>query len=232
MSKNEVIVINDVDVQFNLVNDEFSVNSRDIAKVFGKRHADVIRSIENMGRFEKLMTERKLSLSEYQDKSGKSNKSYQLDRDVFSKVAFGFTGKKADDWQWDFINVFNEMERLIRVDIKKLQEKDDQLKEKDDQLKEKKALIDKQAKLLLYIAPTINSWEINEKGEVKDTIIRAYARHNMAKDVDKKLESACRTKQVKDTVGDLTGQEDKPIRHLTETEKYLQLKGKAQKALF
>ena len=225
MSKNEVIVINDVDVQFNLVNDEFSVTSLDIAKVFEKQHTHVIRSIENMGRFEILKDQSKIGEIFYSDKYGRKQKVYQLNRDVFGFIVMGFTGKKAEDWKWDFINVFNEMERLIRVDIKKLQEKDDQLKEKE-------ALIEKQAKLLLYIAPTINSWEINERGEVKDTIIRAYARYNTARDVDKKLESACRTKQVKDTVGDLTGQEDKPIRHLTDTEKYLQLKGKTQKALF
>jgi Rha family phage regulatory protein len=121
--------INGVEVKFDISESGFSVSSRDIASVFEKRHADVIRAIENIDRFEKLMTKRKILLSEYRDKSGKSNKAYQLDRDVFSKVAFGFNGKKADDWQWAYIDAFNKMEAMLKepTDTKQLEERNEQL---------------------------------------------------------------------------------------------------------
>jgi len=124
MSKAEVVAINDVEVEFNMISDsKFSVSSVGIAKVFGKRHADVIRAIENIGRFEKLMNQRKIALVKYSDKKGEMRKAYQLDKDVFSKIVFGFTGKKADDWQWAYIDAFNKMEELLRTqttNLKKL----------------------------------------------------------------------------------------------------------------
>lgn len=39
---------------------------------------------------------------------------YIMNRDGFSLLAMGFTGKKALEWKLKYINAFNEMERQLR----------------------------------------------------------------------------------------------------------------------
>ena len=38
---------------------------------------------------------------------------YYLNRDGFSFVVMGFTGKKAAEWKWKYIQAFNQMEKLL-----------------------------------------------------------------------------------------------------------------------
>lgn len=90
-------------------------DSLQVAKKFGKRHADVIRTIENLIKndstqncvqcFEKVF---------YKDESGKKNKKYLMNRDGFTFLVMGFTGKKANEWKWQYIKAFNQMENFIR----------------------------------------------------------------------------------------------------------------------
>lgn len=55
-----------------------STTSLKISEVFGKRHDDVIKAIENHVA-EGDLTGRKIAASSYKDSSGKSNKFYILD---------------------------------------------------------------------------------------------------------------------------------------------------------
>lgn len=89
------------------------VSSRDIAETFGKRHADVLRDIENLNCSEKF-TERNFALSSYKDNSGKSNKEYLLTKDGFTIVVMGYTGEKAMRFKEAYINQFNQMEELLK----------------------------------------------------------------------------------------------------------------------
>lgn len=63
-----------------------------VAEKFGKRHADVIRSIDNM-----IVADAKLrSLfisATYDDEQGKPRVMYIMNRDGFTLLAMGFTGK-------------------------------------------------------------------------------------------------------------------------------------------
>jgi len=122
MSKAELVENNGVDVEFELAGSEFKMNSLDVASVFEKQHKHVIEKIEKIDRFAKLLTGSKIRLSEYQDKSGKSNKSYQFDRDVFSFIVMSFTGKKAEEWKWAYIDAFNKMEQLLKDGSKQIEE--------------------------------------------------------------------------------------------------------------
>lgn len=67
-------------------------NSLLVAEKFGKRHADVIRSIDNM-----IVADAKLrSLfisATYDDEQGKPRVMYIMNRDGFTLLAMGFTGK-------------------------------------------------------------------------------------------------------------------------------------------
>ncbi len=83
-----------------------------VAEKFNKRHDTVIRKIENLS--QETFTRLKIAVSDYVDQSGKANKMYLLNRDAFSFVAMGFTGKKADQWKLAFIDGFNRMEQHLR----------------------------------------------------------------------------------------------------------------------
>lgn len=98
-----------------LKNDEAVCDSLQVAEKFGKRHADVIRSIENL--IENDSTQNCVQCfakSSYKYDTGKLNKMYRMNRDGFSVLAMGFTGKKAMEWKWSYIKAFNQMENFIR----------------------------------------------------------------------------------------------------------------------
>lgn len=87
-----------------------------LSEAFEKEHSKVIRTIETKLK----MTEAKNGLSEmfaestYTDRSGKQNKMYYLNRDGFTFIAMGFTGRKADEFKLKYIEAFNLMEEQIR----------------------------------------------------------------------------------------------------------------------
>ena len=87
-------------------------NARLIAIKFEKRHANVIRAIENLDcsrEFHQLNFES----VEYSDEGGKPRKSYDISRDGFSLLAMGFTGQGAAKWKEQFIAAFGKMEREL-----------------------------------------------------------------------------------------------------------------------
>lgn len=90
------------------------VTSRQVAEDFEKRHANVLRDIENL-----ILTNSKLSSlnyfieSSYTDTKGETRKEYLLTRDGFSLLVMGFTGKKALQWKLKYIDAFNKMEEEI-----------------------------------------------------------------------------------------------------------------------
>ncbi|EAL8257350.1 phage antirepressor Ant [Campylobacter coli] len=99
------------------------INSLDLAKVFKKRHDNIIQAIENLPQdefktlnFEISSSIRKNGLFE------KDTKFYKLTRDAFSLLVMGFTGEKAYKWKVEFIKAFNEMEkRLKNLEQEKMQ---------------------------------------------------------------------------------------------------------------
>ncbi len=88
--------------------------SRDLARVFDKRHDDVLRQIDRVIRdTDKEWTDRNFAVSRYKDQSGKKNKQYNMTRKGFSLVAMGFTGKKAMEFKVKYIEAFENMFELI-----------------------------------------------------------------------------------------------------------------------
>ncbi|MEY2864456.1 MAG: hypothetical protein RLY58_2163 [Pseudomonadota bacterium] len=83
-----------------------------MATRFGKRHADVLRSIESL-----LLiapeTKRNFALcyknSELQN--GKPQPFYEITRDGFTLLAMGFTGREALRFKLDYIAAFNQLEK-------------------------------------------------------------------------------------------------------------------------
>jgi Rha family phage regulatory protein len=87
-----------------------------VAKVFGKRHKDVLKAIAN------LLTDlegegisrRSFAPRDYTDERGRTHLMYEMDRDGYSLLAMGFNGRKALKFKTQYIAAFNEIERALR----------------------------------------------------------------------------------------------------------------------
>lgn len=92
-----------------------------IAEVFEKQHKNVIQAIENgieslkeINGLKFQPVEKGFIPASYTDSKGERRSMYYLNRDAFSFVVMGFTGKKAVDWKWKYIQAFNKMEEQLR----------------------------------------------------------------------------------------------------------------------
>lgn len=98
------------EVRIEIIDDKSMVDSREVANNFDKRHDNVLRDIENIKKdvlnFEEMFLETKLP-----DSYGRSQRAYYMNRDGFSLLAMGFTGKAALEWKVKYINAFNAMEQ-------------------------------------------------------------------------------------------------------------------------
>ena len=93
--------------------------STDVATFFEKEHSKVIRSIENiiatlpqerLGNFSQTVVTRANPSGGAPIKS----KAYRLTRDGFTFLAMGFTGARAQEFKWAYIDAFNKMEAALR----------------------------------------------------------------------------------------------------------------------
>ena len=50
----------------------------------------------------------------YKDNSNRNRPMYLMNRDGFSLLVMGFTGKEALEWKLKYIKAFNKMEAIIR----------------------------------------------------------------------------------------------------------------------
>jgi len=92
-----------------------------VAEKFGKEHKNVLRNIQSLvaqnSAAKSLFVE-----SEYENR-GKMYPMYVMNRDGFSLLIMGFTGKKALKFKLEFIQAFNLMEETLKV----IDETDDEL---------------------------------------------------------------------------------------------------------
>ncbi len=124
-----------------LKNEQAVCDSLQVAEKFGKRHQEVLYAIEGRGCScggkgckkcnnrgyqqlgilqEDLEISAKSHLSKmfqknfYTDDGGRKRPLYLINRDGFSLLAMGFTGKKALEWKLRYIDAFNKMEAFIK----------------------------------------------------------------------------------------------------------------------
>ena len=96
-------------------NNQVVTTSLQVAEYFGKTHRHVLRDIrslldqKDMSNFGHIFVE-----SEFSDKYGRKQPMYLMNRDGFTLLAMGFTGKKAMQFKIAYINAFNEMEDILR----------------------------------------------------------------------------------------------------------------------
>ena len=94
-------------------NEQIVTDSRQVAEHFSKQHKDVLESIRQ------ILTAENSAVKFYQEYSylserGKQYPAYLMNRDGFTLLAMGFTGKKALEWKLKYINAFNEMETQLK----------------------------------------------------------------------------------------------------------------------
>lgn len=112
------------DIILSTQNGEPVVSSRQIAENFGKSHDNVLKGIENLiGGLVKINDTPGLPKNgdtpmfyktEYtHEQNGQTYPMYLMNRDGFSLLVMGFTGKAALEWKLKYIQAFNEMEKKL-----------------------------------------------------------------------------------------------------------------------
>nr|DAJ09242.1 MAG TPA: regulatory protein [Caudoviricetes sp.] len=104
-----------------LKNDEAVCDSLQVAEKFGKRHDKLIHEIERMyGDIEELGSAQNgghplfRKMYYVHPQNGQKYPKYIMNRDGFSLLVMGFTGKKALEWKLQYIKAFNQMEAFIK----------------------------------------------------------------------------------------------------------------------
>lgn len=107
------------DIILSTQNGEPVASSRDIAKRFGKEHKHVLDAVKN------LVAENSAAKSMFHQSNfenrGRQYPMYLMNRDGFSLLAMGFTGKEAVQWKLKYIEAFNQMEKQLAAQHKEQQ---------------------------------------------------------------------------------------------------------------
>lgn len=89
--------------------------SLNVAEVYGKRHKDVLRSVDAVkAECPPDFTERNFAPSEYTDPTGRKLPMYRLSRDGLVLLVMGYTGPTATKHKIGYINAFNAMEAKLK----------------------------------------------------------------------------------------------------------------------
>lgn len=94
-------------------NGQAVVSSLEVAERFNKQHKDVLEIIYKMTAENSALLEM-FYKTEYTSVQNKKLPMYLMNRDGFSLLAMGFTGKEALAWKVKYIEAFNKMEEIIR----------------------------------------------------------------------------------------------------------------------
>lgn len=89
------------------------VSSRNIAEHFEKAPKHVNEAIRKL-MVENSTVKNMFTESQYKSNRGRYETEFLVDRDGFSLLAMGFTGKKALEWKLKYINAFNAMEEKLK----------------------------------------------------------------------------------------------------------------------
>lgn len=99
------------DIVLSTQNGEPVASSREIAKRFGKEHKHVLAAIRQI-----LVAENSATNFFHEgtfEYRGQKFPEYLMNRDGFSLLAMGFTGKEAVQWKLKYIAAFNAMEKQL-----------------------------------------------------------------------------------------------------------------------
>ena len=96
-------------------NGQVLASSREVAEKFGKRHDSVLRVIDNLIKSDStILWSEMFRETTYTNSRGKNYRCFDMNRDGFSLLCMGFTGKEALEWKLKYINAFNQMEEKLK----------------------------------------------------------------------------------------------------------------------
>ncbi|MGI9522124.1 MAG: phage regulatory protein/antirepressor Ant [Hyphomicrobiaceae bacterium] len=104
-----------------VVDDRLVTNSRDVAEFFKKRHDNVMRDIDKL--VERLKSQQNQPFHSFEEVDeivelggGATRKvrTYNMDKDALTLLTMGFTGEKALGFKLQYIERFNDMERVLK----------------------------------------------------------------------------------------------------------------------
>ena len=86
-----------------------------VARVFERRHDNVMRDIKNIVKSDVYQKRNQLNyeLVQYKDAKGEMRPKYEIDRQGFEILAMGFTGEKALEWKFKYSDAFAAMEEAL-----------------------------------------------------------------------------------------------------------------------
>ena len=98
-------------------NNQMVLDSREVAKMVGMRHADLMRNIDHyievMGQNAKLRSDDFFIKQTYTAGTGKQYKRYDLTKQGCEMVANKLTGKKGIEFTAKYVTVFNAMKKQL-----------------------------------------------------------------------------------------------------------------------
>lgn len=94
-------------------NGQVLASSREVAEKFGKQNKHVNEAIKKL-MVENSTVKTMFKESTYVSSRGREEIEYLMNRDGFSLLAMGFTGKKALEWKLKYIDAFNQMEDRLK----------------------------------------------------------------------------------------------------------------------
>ena len=89
-------------------------SSLQVAETFNKNHRDVLRAIDDLEKDVRNFAQMFL-VTDLPDKYGRGRRAYYINRDGFTLLAMGFTGKKALKFKMQYIEAFNNMENELKL---------------------------------------------------------------------------------------------------------------------
>lgn len=103
------------DIILSTQNGEPVASSRQIAESFDKNHRDVLKAIESLEEGVRKTSQTPMFYkTEYvHEQNGQTYPMYLMNRDGFSLLVMGFTGKAALEWKLRYIAAFNAMEKKL-----------------------------------------------------------------------------------------------------------------------
>lgn len=95
-----------------LKSNEAITDSVQVASFFKKKHQHVLEKIDGIV-VENPTTKSMFKFTTYKANDNQMHRICFMNRDGFTLLAMGFTGKKAMEWKLKYIKAFNEMESFI-----------------------------------------------------------------------------------------------------------------------
>lgn len=92
-------------------NNQIVTDSRSVAEHFGKEHKHVLEAIDNL--VAQNSATKNMFLGQTREYRGRDFRYYLMNRDGFSLLVMGFTGKAALEWKLKYIQAFNMMEKEL-----------------------------------------------------------------------------------------------------------------------